>query len=250
MDAAALIGLTGPPGPGLAWGLGGSTLLAAGTVAGTAVLRRSVQPALALTGGLLVAMAVLDVLPDAVRAARSGGAGQPAVLAVAGLAAALLWFAGRGVCGGARPVSRRRPTSYAAGCGFALHRLVEGTTLGLAATTEPRAAVLLAVALGLHGTCEGVSVSTCLTAAAVSRRSRILWLVLLCAMPFAGALWGLGHPLPPVATGLAMAAVGGAFLAAGAANLSAALERLGTLASAALAGAGAAVLLAMTLMAG
>ncbi|MCW2726618.1 MAG: hypothetical protein JWN35_3539, partial [Frankiales bacterium] len=50
MDAAALIGLTGPPGPALAWGLGGSTLLAAGTVAGTAVLRRSVQPALALTG--------------------------------------------------------------------------------------------------------------------------------------------------------------------------------------------------------
>jgi zinc transporter ZupT len=250
MDGAALIGVTGPPGGALAWGLGGSTLLAAGTLAGSAVLRRSIPPALALTGGVLVGMAVLDVLPDAVRAARAGGTGQPAVLAVAGLAAALFWFAGRRACGGAGRVSWRGPTSYATGFGFALHRLIEGTTLGLAATADPRAGALLAVALGLHGTCEGVSVNTCLTAAAASRRSRILWLALLCAMPFAGALWGLQHPLPPAAAGLAMAAVGGVFLAAGATSLTSALSRLGVLTSTALAGTGAAVLLTCTHLTG
>lgn len=225
------------PGTALGWGLGSCLLLILATWAGTATVHRSTAATLAGTGGLLIGMALLDVLPEALRSGAEQGVGTPVLLGLAALAAGVFWGLSQTACGRSGSPRWRARSSTAASVGLAAHRIAEGATLGLAATSDLRSAALLALALGLRGSCEGAVLAVSLSNAHRSRSSARRWLVLLCSAPFVGVPWGLHAPSPQLAAWI-LAPLSGLLLAAGAVNLRQAAARLTTARRATLGAAG------------
>ena len=233
----------------LGWSLGCCALLALATWIGGTAVRRSRSVALAVTGGLLVGMVGLDLLPDAVRRGAVQGIPALPLIGLAGVAGGAVWLLGRpGTRRSAAPSGWPGRCDAAAGA-LAAHRVVEGATLGLTATSDLRAAAVLALALGLHGSCEGAVLAVSLTSAQRSTRSVLTWLVLLSAAPLVGVVWGLRSAAPELGA-WTLAAVSGVLLAAGAVNLRHAAGHLTAGRSVSLAAAGLGLLALSTRLVG
>lgn len=212
-------------------------LLAAATWLGSRSAGRAPSGALAVAGGLLVAMVTVDLAPDAL--AEGAQQGPPSVVLVAtacGVGSALAWLL--------RP-SSGAPGHHlrvrAAAAGLAGHRVLEGATLGLAAAVDLRAGALVLVALVLHGGCEGAVLAVTADDGRCSPRTRTGWLALLCAAPVLGVV---SAPLLDAAglRAVATASMCGLLLTIGVVNLRRAQARLPRHRSAALGAAGAGLL--------
>jgi zinc transporter ZupT len=225
------------PGPGTAWALGCCLLLAIATWGGSRTVDRASSAALAVAGGLLVAMVVLDLAPDAL--ADGAEQGIPAVVlvaAAAGVGLALWWL----VRSSSGAVSSRWRVPATAGA-LAAHRVVEGATLGLAGATDQRAGALVLVALVLHGGCEGAALEVTAGHVRCSRRTTAGYVALLCLAPVPGVVaegFADAAGLRPWAT----AAVCGVLLTTGIGNLRGAGRGLSRPRSAVLGTAGAGLL--------
>lgn len=203
----------------------GALIIAVATLAGAWLAQRRAggrEVYLGATGGALLVIAGLHLLPDAWSGARQAAIAWWVVPAVA-LASFLLAVA----------VTRRgcacqsdREGACGAGAAAALagHRLLEGAALTLAAS------VPVTIALTVHSLAEGMGAGTLLSAA--GRRRRVVWLTAMCAAPAVGAgLTGIWQ-VPGRAEPVLLAVAAGVLAAAARVSLGAAAPKASSAAAA------------------
>ncbi|MEV0692915.1 hypothetical protein [Streptomyces sp. NPDC050388] len=175
-------------------------LVTVATAVGAWLARRGFgRPALLLAAasGILLIIAVLDLLPDAWDEAHEAGVPQWTVLLTA--------LASYGVTGAVVrmgcPCEPGRAGGIGAASGLALHRFLEGATLALTASVAVVAALLV------HAAGEGLALAALL--GAQPRRRVAPWIGLACLSPVAGAFVTSALPIPDGLMPLLLAFVGG-----------------------------------------
>ena len=175
-------------------------LVAVATVVGAWLARRGSGRSallLAAASGILLIIAVLDLLPEAWDKAHEAGVPPWAVPVTA--------LASYGVLGAVVhigcPCEPGRAGSIGATSGLALHRFLEGTTLALTASVAVMAALLV------HAAGEGLALAALLGAQPGQRVAP--WLGLACLSPVAGAFVTSALPIPVGIMPLLLAFVGG-----------------------------------------
>jgi zinc transporter ZupT len=178
-------------------------------------MRHRISVILGVTAGIVLGVAVFDLIPEALELAGDHWSLRALVAFVAiGLGGYMLLDR---MLGQARwlPVTWR--THLGPGT-LTLHSLMDGMGIGIAFQIDAQAGWLVALAVLTHDIADGVNtVSLCLAARSedVARR----WLVLNGAAPMVGVLIGLGLSVPPVMLAPLMAAFAGVFLYIGACEL-------------------------------
>ena len=170
---------------------------------------------LGLTAGVVLGVAVFDLVPEAMELAN--GQWTPRAL-VAWIAVGL---------GGYMLLDRvlgrteRLPARWRAHLGPAtltIHSFLDGMGIGLAFQIDARAGWIVALAVLTHDVADGVNtVSLCLAAQAKEAARR--WLFLNGAAPLIGVLAGLSIVIPPVMLAPLLAVFAGIFLYIGACEL-------------------------------
>lgn len=217
----------------------GALIIAVATLAGAWLARRHAggrELYLGATGGALLAIAGLHLLPDAWSGARAEAIAWWAVPAVTLASFALAGVVMRRGC--ACQSDREGACGASAAAALAGHRLLEGAVLTLAASAP------VTIALSVHSLAEGLGAGTLLSAS--SRRRRMVWLAAMCAAPAAGAVLAGTGPVPGAAQPLLLAAAAGVLASAARVSLGAALPRARPVAAALIAASvtAAAVLIA------
>ncbi|MGW3357240.1 hypothetical protein ACWDFL_17725 [Streptomyces bungoensis] len=157
--------------------------------------RSALLPAAA--SGILLIVAVLDLLPDAWREAREAGVPLWAVPVTALASYGVMGAVARVGC----PCEPGRTNGIGAASGLALHRFLEGATLAL--TTS----VAVVAALVVHAAGEGLALTALLGAQPTRRVAP--WVGLACLSPVAGAFVTSASPLPDGSMPLLLAFIGG-----------------------------------------
>ncbi|UXY32066.1 hypothetical protein [Streptomyces sp. HUAS TT20] len=175
-------------------------LVGVATTAGAWLARRGSgrsELLLAAASGILLIIAVLDLLPDAWDEAHQVGVPQWAVPLAA--------LASYGVTGAlARigcPCEPGRAGGISSASGLALHRFLEGATLALTPSVAVMAALLV------HAAGEGLALAALL---GVHPKRRVApWIALACLSPVAGAFVTSALPIPDDLMPLLLALIGG-----------------------------------------
>ncbi|MEU6064778.1 MULTISPECIES: hypothetical protein [Streptomyces] len=175
-------------------------LVAVATTAGAWLARRGSgrsELLLAAASGILLIIAVLDLLPDAWDQAQEVGAPQWAVP----LAALVSYGATGAVARIGCPCERGRAGGIGSASGLALHRFLEGATLALTPSVTVMAALLV------HAAGEGLALAALL---GVHPKRRVApWIGLACLSPVAGAFVTSALPIPDGLMPLLLALIGG-----------------------------------------
>ncbi|WP_107428796.1 ZIP family metal transporter [Streptomyces kebangsaanensis] len=175
-------------------------LVAVATVAGAWLARRGSGRStmlLAAASGILLIIAVLDLLPDAWEEAHEAGVPLWAVPVTALASYAVMGAVVRIGC----PCEPGRAGGIGAASGLALHRFLEGATLALTASFVVVAALLV------HAASEGLALAALL--GAQPRRRVAPWVGLACLSPAAGAFVASALPIPNGLMPLLLAFVAG-----------------------------------------
>ncbi|WP_432168688.1 hypothetical protein [Streptomyces sp. bgisy031] len=175
-------------------------LVAVATVVGAWLARRgSGRPALlpAAASGILLIIAVLDLLPDAWDEAREAGVPPWAVPVTALASYGVMGVVVRIGC----PCKPGRASGVGAASALALHRFLEGSTLALTASVAVVAALLV------HAAGEGLALAALL--GAQPQRRVAPWIGLACLSLVAGAFVASALPIPDGIMPLLLAFVGG-----------------------------------------
>lgn len=192
------------------------------TLAGGALafrLRRELHTVIALTGGVVVAVALLDVLPEAVEAVADGE--RVGLLVAAGflaffLAHRLLVLHHRDP---AEVAQAHAHVGVLGAAGLSLHSFIDGLGIGLAFNLSTQAGVLLFVAVVSHDFADGLNtVGFVLRQGGTPERAR-LWLAVDALAPLAGALAGAAVDVGERSLGQLLAVYVGFFLYMGASDL-------------------------------
>lgn len=192
------------------------------TLAGGALafrLRRELPTVIALTGGVVVAVALFDVLPEAVDTVDDGR--RVGLLVGAGflvffLAHRLLVLHHRDPAAVAR--SHEHVGALGA-AGLSLHSFVDGLGIGLAFNLSTAAGVLVFLAVVSHDFADGLNtVGFVLRQGGTPERAR-LWLSIDAVAPLAGALVGSALDVSERSLGQLLAVYVGFFLYMGATDL-------------------------------
>ena len=197
----------------LAFGVAASLATLAGGLLGLRLARRIVL-LLGLTAGIVLGVALFDLVPEALAL----GAAVPGTRGVltwvaAGLAGYMAF--GR-LIGGAGGTSAWR--SHLAPATLTLHSLMDGIGIGVAYQVSPQIGGAVAVAVLTHDLADGVNiVSLCL--AAERQRAARLWLLANGLAPLLGVLIGLVVRVPPMVAAPLIAVFAGVFLYIGACEL-------------------------------
>ncbi|MFJ3307354.1 hypothetical protein ACIPSA_30515 [Streptomyces sp. NPDC086549] len=175
-------------------------LVAVATLAGAWLARRGSGRSallLAAASGILLIIAVLDLLPDAWDEAQEVGAPQWVVPLAALGSYGVMGAVARIGC----PCELGRAGGIGAASGLALHRFLEGATLALTASVAVVAALLV------HAAGEGLALTALLE---VQPRRRVApWIGLACLSPVAGAFATSALPIPDGLRPLLLALIGG-----------------------------------------
>ncbi|WP_419827060.1 ZIP family metal transporter [Sphingomonas sp.] len=189
----------------------GAATLAGGVLA--LRLRRGITLVLGLTAGVVLGVALFDLLPEALRVGDALGGGTILVGVAAGLVGYMLLD--RTLGAGGTPRSWRAHLGPAS---LALHSFIDGLGIGLAFHVSPEIAWLVAIAVLTHDVADGVNiVSLCI--AADRRKAARFWLAADALSPIAGAFAGTAIHLPATTLSLLLAFFAGAFLYIGACEL-------------------------------
>lgn len=170
---------------------------------------------LGLTAGVVLGVAVFDLLPEAINLAT--GLWHPrSLIAFAALGLGCYMLLDRTMHGAAWLPTRWRV--HLAPATLTLHSLMDGMGIGIAFQIDARAGWLVALAVLTHDLADGVNtVSLCL--AARSQEAARRWLVLNGMAPILGVLLGLSIAVPPRMMAPLMAVFAGVFLYIGACEL-------------------------------
>ncbi|MFE2581105.1 hypothetical protein [Streptomyces sp. NPDC059378] len=175
-------------------------LVAVATVVGAWLARRGSGRSvllLAAASGILLSIAVLDLLPDAWDEAHEAGVPLWAVPLTALASYGVMGAVVRIGC----PCRPGRAGGVGAASGLALHRFLEGATLALTASVAVVAALLV------HAASEGLALAALL--GAPPRRRVAPWIGLACLGLIAGAFVASAVPIPDGIMPLLLASVGG-----------------------------------------
>jgi ZIP family zinc transporter len=198
----------------------GAGLIAAATVAGAwlACLRRGDKKIwFAAAAGALLVIAGLHLLPDAWGGAYAVRIWPPLVPTAAMGAFTAAGVAARTGCG-CRPHTEQASGAGAAAA-LALHRLLEGSAVALAASAA------VAVALAVHAFAEGLAVGALLGA---QPRRVAGWLAAMCVSPILGAVAAGAFPVPQATEPVLLALATGVIAQAAWVSLRAAFHGLCT----------------------
>ena len=197
----------------LAFGLAASAATLAGGLLGLKLARRIVL-VLGLTAGIVLGVALFDLVPEAL------ALGAPTL----GARAVLAWVAGgiggymvfERLLGGVRGAGRWR--AHLGPATLTLHSFIDGLGIGVAFQVSPQVGWLVALAVLTHDVADGVNtVSLCL--AAERHRAARGWLLVNGAAPLLGVVAGLVLHVPQPLLAPMMAVFAGVFLYIGACEL-------------------------------
>jgi zinc transporter, ZIP family len=182
-------------------------------------LRRDIETLIALTGGVVVAVALFDVLPEALEAV--GDAHK--VTAIVGLGFLFFFFAERLLVlhhrdepDEARAHSR---VGVFGAAGLSAHSFIDGLGIGLAFGLDETTGFLVFLAVVSHDFADGLNTVGFVLSQSNDRRQAVKWLAIDAAAPLLGAIVGSAISLSEEKLGYLLAAYAGFFLYMGATDL-------------------------------
>ena len=181
--------------------------------------QRHLHTLIAFTGGIVVAVALFDVLPEAFEAV--GDAHRVTLLAGAGF---LLFFLAERVLvlhHRDEPEQARahaRVGAVGAG-GLSLHSFIDGLGIGLAFHLDTATGLLVFLAVVSHDFADGMNTVSFVLRQSGDRRSARRWLGVDALAPLAGAFLGAAIDIGERGLGYVLAAYAGFFLFMGATDL-------------------------------
>jgi zinc transporter, ZIP family len=215
-------------------------------------LRARLPGLMALTGGVVLGVALFEVAPEAV--ARLGeGSGGARLVGIA-MGAGFLGFL---VLSRLLVLHHRddpetavshAPVGAVGAAALSIHSLVDGFGIGAGFAISPTLGVFVLVAVVAHDLADGINTVTFVLAqdGDVARARR--WLVLDAVAPEAGALIGAAVTLSDYAFGWVLGVYGGVFVMIGVGELLAEAHRESSVSRLALTVAGAALMLGVSLL--
>jgi len=200
--------------------LAGLTVLS--TFAGGLValrLARDLGTAIALTGGIVVAVALFDVLPEAFDA--TGDAQLVGILA--GLGFAGFFLAERLLVLHHRDDAEQAHAHARVGAfgaaGLAAHSFVDGLGIGLAFDVSTSTGVLVFLAVISHDFADGLNTVGFVLRQSGDRRAAVRWLAIDALAPLVGAIVGSSLSISEESLGAMLAVYAGFFLFMGGTDL-------------------------------
>jgi zinc transporter, ZIP family len=182
-------------------------------------LRRNLETLIALTGGVVVAVALFDVLPEALEAV--GDAHH--VTAVVGAGFLFFFFAERLLVLHHRDEPHEARAHQRVGvlgaAGLSLHSFVDGLGIGLAFGLDETTGLLVFLAVVSHDFADGLNTVGFILSQSDDRRQALRWLGIDAAAPLLGAIVGSVLSLSEENLGYLLAGYAGFFLYMGATDL-------------------------------
>jgi ZIP family zinc transporter len=182
-------------------------------------LHRELQTLIALTGGIVVAVAVFDVLPEAMEAV-----GDPhEVAAFVGVGFLAFFIAERGLVLHHRDDPEQARAHAQVGAigagGLSLHSFIDGLGIGLAFGLDTATGVLVFIAVVSHDFADGLNTVAFILRQGGNRRRALQWLAADAMAPLLGAVAGASLDVSEATLGRLLALYVGFFLFMGATDL-------------------------------
>jgi ZIP family zinc transporter len=182
-------------------------------------LQRELQTLIALTGGIVVAVALFDVLPEAMEAV-----GDPhEVAAFAGLGFLAFFLAERGLVLHHRDDPEQAQAHPQVGvlgaAGLSLHSFIDGLGIGLAFGLDTGTGLLVFLAVVSHDFADGLNTVGFILRQGGERGRALTWLAVDAIAPLVGAIVGASLDVSQATLGQLLAVYVGFFLFMGATDL-------------------------------
>jgi len=177
---------------------------------------RSVPMLSILTGGVLLAAVLLQLLPEAVQRASAARLPPTAPIATAVLGVALVTSIDGALGLPRRHIqpARQRARGIVGASGFVGHGWLEGATIGIGLQVGASVGLLAALAVAAHHLCEGLALVCYLFQRGRPRRQVVGWLAMAALAPLAGTLAGSVADVPDRVVPLALGLFSGLFVCA------------------------------------
>jgi zinc transporter, ZIP family len=200
--------------------LAGLTVLS--TLAGGLValrLHRELHTLIALTGGVVVAVALFDVLPEALDA----GVEARRVMALVGVGFLAFFVAERALVLHHRDEPEQARAHARVGvlgaAGLSAHSFIDGLGIGLAFGVNTATGLLVFLAVVSHDFADGLNTVSFILRQSGNRKQAIRWLAVDAIAPLAGAIVGASLNVSHETLGYLLALYAGFFLFMGATDL-------------------------------
>jgi zinc transporter ZupT len=182
-------------------------------------LRRSLQSAIALSGGIVVAVALFDLLPEAFDAV--GDARRVTTLAGAGFVLFLVAHRFLVLHHRDEPeqVQAHAQVGVLSAAALGLHSFTDGLAIGLAFGLNTETGILVLLAVISHDFADGINAVTFILRQGGTRDVALRWLVIVAVAPLLGALVGSAVDISEYTLGHLLAVYAGIFLYIGATDL-------------------------------
>jgi ZIP family zinc transporter len=182
-------------------------------------LAHNLPTVIAFTGGIVVAVALFDVLPEAINAI--GHAETTAALVGAGFLT--FFLVERFLVLHHRDDPQQARAHHQVGAlgatGLAIHSFIDGLGIGLAFGLDTATGILVFIAVAAHDFADGMNMVSFVLMQSGNRRQAWRWLLVDAAAPMLGALVGASVAISEFALGHVLALYVGFFLYLGATDL-------------------------------
>jgi zinc transporter, ZIP family len=182
-------------------------------------LRRELTTVIALTGGVVIGVALFDVLPEAIDTVKNSGR----VTELVGAGFLIFFFAERLLVLHHRdePEQARAHAQVGAlgAAGLSLHSFIDGLGIGLAFGVNTTTGLLVFVAVLSHDFADGMNTVSFILSQSDDRRKALTWLAIDAIAPLLGAIVGASINVSEYALGHLLALYAGFFLFMGATDL-------------------------------
>jgi ZIP family zinc transporter len=182
-------------------------------------LRRELHTAIALSGGIVVAVALFDLIPEAFEAVGD----EQQVMALVGAGFVLFFVAHRYLVlhhrdDPAETQTHARVGALGAGA-LAFHTFTDGLGIGLAFGLDTGTGLLVLLAVVSHDFADGLNAVTFILRQGGTRQVALRWLTLVAVAPLFGAAIGAAIDVSESTLGNLLAVYAGVFLYIGASDL-------------------------------
>lgn len=199
-----------------------ASLTVLSTLLGGAValrFRRDLGTLIALSGGVVVAVALFDVLPEAIDAVGD----STRVGALVGAGFLVFFMAERGLVLHHRDEAEQARAHAQVGvlgaAGLSTHSFIDGLGIGLAFGLDTATGLLVFLAVISHDFADGLNTVSFVLRQSQDRRRAVTWLVIDAVAPLLGAILGASLNVSEHSLGQLLALYAGFFLFMGATDL-------------------------------